>query len=129
MVLISLLFSLVIACIFTAIFAAGFRKHKTVPVLLGFLIILFLATCAVGIWMTPVGPLLFGVSWLPFLIVGLLVALLLTAIIAPARPPHSDKEAAQERRVAVEMIAAFDLFFWILAIGLCIVIVVRFFVR
>ena len=33
MVLINLLFSLVVGCIFTAIFAAGFRKHRTVPVL------------------------------------------------------------------------------------------------
>ena len=46
-----------------------------------------------------------------FLNSRVLVALLLTAIIAPARPPTSEKAVAQERGVAVEMIAAFDLFF------------------
>ena len=47
------------------------------------LLILFFATWAGGIWLAPVGPRVWGESWLGFLVIALLVGLLMAALARP----------------------------------------------
>jgi hypothetical protein len=81
-----------IAFIFALILSAGFVLvlHRSGPRsgFFWFFLLVFLATWAGGIWLSPFGPNLWGVYWLPFLGVGL-VAVLLLAAFAPRRPPRN----------------------------------------
>lgn len=123
MFFLDLSYVLVITLVLTAVFAVGFRRQRTWPVVLVFFIILFLATWAVGAWIAP-GTASSGMSWLPYLLIGLLFALLLTALIPLSRAMRSDRsKEAEEKTIAI---IAFDLFFWILVIGLIAAIVIRY---
>jgi hypothetical protein len=94
MLLVQLLFVLVIAALLTAVFALGFRRREWDAGLLYFFFILFLATWAGGLWVGPYGSLLWGVPWATFLLVGVLPALLLTALIPLRRQrPTPEGEA------------------------------------
>ena len=122
MFLFHLLFVLVITILMTTIFATGFPKHRTKNVLLGFFIILFFVTWAVGIWIPPIGSPLWGVPWISFLIVGLLFTLLLVALTPPAKPPRSQNEATKQSEAEKVAVSIFNIFFWILIISLSIII-------
>jgi hypothetical protein len=86
--------------------------------------ILFLTTWAGGIWVTPFGPILFDVPWLSFLLVGLFIALILTAISPPPRRPRTAQEAAAYAEA--EAAIAIDIFFWVLIAGLIVTILVAY---
>jgi hypothetical protein len=122
MFLTDLLLVLVITLVLTAIFAVGIRRHRAGPVLFSFFVILFLATWAVGAWIRPAP--LAGLPWLSFLLVGCLLALLLTVLVPLARYAKGEGTAeTEEKDVAI---VAFDLFFWVLVVGLIAAIVVRY---
>ncbi|HEX4337267.1 MAG TPA: hypothetical protein VH062_15230 [Polyangiaceae bacterium] len=62
---------------------SGFRlRHPDIEPLgvFAMLLVLFLATWAGGIWLVPVGPKLWGVAWVGFVVAGLFVALLIGAL-------------------------------------------------
>jgi len=126
MFFVDLLFALAVALLLTAIFTAGFRNRGPWDVWWVFLLVVFLATWAGGLWFAPFGPTLFDVAWLPFLFVGLLVALLLAAAVPPARPPRTYGEAVAEARAEEAAIAAFSIFFWILLISLAVAVVLAY---
>jgi membrane protein implicated in regulation of membrane protease activity len=94
-----------------------------------FFLIVWLATWGVGAWVTPVGPVLWGVPWLGFLFLAVIVALLLSASSPPRRPRTltqaivQQSEQAQEERIAV---AIFSVYFWILLGVLIAVLVARY---
>jgi len=126
MVFPDVVFAFVIGILFTGIFAIGFGRRgpwASIPV---FFLIVFLAAWAGGAWATPVGPPLFGVFWLPFLFMGLAIALLLAAAAPPPQSPvdivSPEPERGEERKAAV----AFEIFFWILLVTLGIAIVSRY---
>ncbi len=123
MIFLDLVYVLVITLVLTAVFAVGFRRQRTWPVVLVFFVILFLATWAAGVWVTPTAA-LHGKSWVSYLIVGLLFAVLLTALIPLSRTIKNDQgKEAEEKAIAI---VVFDLFFWILVIGLIAAIIVRY---
>lgn len=120
LIFLDLFYVLVITLVLTAVFAVGFRRQRTWQVVLVFFIILFLATWAVGVWITP-SP---SASWVPYLIVGMLFALLLTALIPLSRTLRKDQaREVEEKAIAI---VVFDLFFWILVIGLIVAIILRY---
>jgi surface polysaccharide O-acyltransferase-like enzyme len=123
------LFSLLIALLLTVVFAAGIRKHRARAVLLGFFVIVFLATWAGGVWIAPAAVGAWGIAWMAFLAVGLIVALLLTALIPPPKAPQTEKEEARREKAEIVVIFAFDLFFWILLFVLGAVIIAYYFRR
>lgn len=82
---------LLVALIVAALFAAGLvsivrwrREEVHASAVALFFLIVFLATWAVGVWITPRGPTMFGVPWLAFIVIGLVVSLL-AAAAAPVR--------------------------------------------
>ena len=111
---------LVITLVLTALFAVGIRRRKAPPVVFSFFVILFLATWAVGVWIRPAPA--GGRPWLSFLLVGFLFALLLTVLVPLARYAKGrGTTEAEEKEVGI---VAFDLFFWVLVVGLIAAIVV-----
>jgi hypothetical protein len=83
---------------------------------LWFFMVVFLFAWAGGVWLTPFGPTLRGIGWLPIIFMGILAALLLTA----ASPRTSRKRvAAQEKaETDAERTAVVDAIFWVLIICL-----------
>ena len=124
-----LLVVLLVTLVLTAIFAVGIRRRTTWNILLPFFMILFLATWATGIWIPPMGPMIRGVFLVPFLFIGLLYALLLTAFIPPLQPPRTPREKARQAEKEQETFAVLNAFFWLLIIGLVIAIIGRYISR
>lgn len=71
-----------------------------------------------GSYIGPVGPPLFGVYWLGFLLVGIVIALVLSAAV----PPHGRWMRAPKTSRAVR----FGVFFWMLTICLLVVIAIAY---
>lgn len=123
MFLIDLLFALAVALLLTAIFAVLFRTTGPWSSFWIFLVVVFLAAWVGGLWVVPLGPPLFDVYWLPFLLVGLFFALLMAAAAPVVRAPRTPREAAAEIEAEREAATAFSVFFWILLVGLLIAVI------
>ncbi|MBZ0157332.1 MAG: hypothetical protein K8I29_14120 [Alphaproteobacteria bacterium] len=125
MLLMDLLFAFLIAMIVTVLFSMLFRRISTWASLLSFFFIVFLTTWAGGVWITPAGPSLWGVYWLPFVVVALVTAFILAAA-APICPPDTREMAARSVAKQSNTAEIFGLFFWILLVALGITIIVRY---
>ncbi len=121
MIMVHLGLAITVAIVFTAILVAigrggAYERANWSTALLLFLV-LFLTTWAGGIWLSPVGPQLFGAAWLPFLFMGFVAALLIAAM-SPGRRPRSQTEV-QERAEAQEVVGTtVTAFVWIFAVCL-----------
>jgi len=88
-------------------------------------LLFFFAILAGGLWMTPVGPPLFGVYFVPFLLMALFVALFwASATPSPtwkrrAGAPPSDSTVQQDDRQVTA--AGLGALFWMLLVGLAVV--------
>ncbi len=119
------LFALVVGLILTTIFSVLVNKTRRWRTILMFFVILFLATWAGGIWIKPFGPALLGIYWLPFVVVGLIFALILTMLL-PNRPPKTSKEAETKAESMVIADKLFKFFIWLLFIVLVASIIVAY---
>ncbi len=118
--------ALLIAVLLGSIFCTGCRGHRVGSVFFGFVLILFFTTWAAAVWIPPFGPLLWGTPFFSFLFLGLLFALLISALTPPARPPETPGEAIEQIRQERAADEVFNVFFWILVVFLGIVIAVRY---
>jgi hypothetical protein len=123
-----LLLAFFLAILFTVIFATGLRGHGWGMGLLFFFLILFLATWAGGLWLTPIGPLWLGVPWFSYLLVALIIGLLLATLTPDRRlgPSPSDRDLKKRAAARAETLIAVDVLFWFLILGLLIAIVARY---
>lgn len=125
MIWVHLLFAVAVAIAFTAILFAvgrgGAYEQGGWGAALVLFAILFLTSWAGGVWLNPVGPRLFGAEWMPFVLMGFVVALLVAAM-SPARRPRNRVEAqvqAQEAAAADEVVSTtLTAFFWVFAVAL-----------
>jgi len=79
MVLTGLLYFISVALILTLVFTYGLRIRGPWGNFWAFFLILFLAIWMADAWIMPVGPMLGEIFWVPPLVVGLLIALILAA--------------------------------------------------
>ena len=114
--------SLAIGLFLTGLFWTGFRVRGPWESLLVFFSIVSLSAWAGGTWMSPRGPVLWGVSWAPYLVVGSIIALLLSAT------PKRDTSAQQKEELEREEVILGNIF-WILIGVLGAVIAVHYFNR
>jgi hypothetical protein len=87
-VVLNLLLALIVALLFAVILVYGFGRRAAGP-MSGFLFffgLLFFAVWAGSVWITPIGPELWGVPWMTMMIVGLVVAMIIAAVAAPVSP-------------------------------------------
>jgi hypothetical protein len=117
-------FAFLMAMLFTAIFVLGFlRGGGPWSVVVMFFLIVFLAGWAGSLWISPAGPALLGIFWVPIIAVAFVFAVLLTSLI-PRRPPTQSVETiSQVKQEEQATQRVFNLFFWVLLIGLAVVIV------
>jgi len=95
------------------------------PSLIFLFLLIFIATFAGGLWIQPFGPLLWGVYWAPFLLIGFVVMLLVAAVIPPRRPRNT-KEAIRQASERAETEWTLGIFFWLLLLVFGIAIIARF---
>ena len=123
-----LLFAFVIALLMAGVLMAllgrGRPGAEGLGVSFAFLfLVLFLATWAGGVWITPFGPPVWGIAWVPFLVVGIIVALLLAALLPPRRQPRESGAPEAETAAGAAVLGGF---FWALVLALAVVVIVRY---
>lgn len=96
--------------------------------LLPLLLIILLASWAGGIWIPPFGPLLWGITWLPFLLSGLIVALIFAAAGMPEKRESTvelvDPQKRQAQREGTRLVL--NVFVSALILILLVSIVIRY---
>ena len=98
----TLLIVATIVLLIGGLFAAGGARGPWSNIL-WFFIILFVGTMAFGAWVQPVGPQPWGVPWLSFLIIAVLIALLIAASTPDtARDYRRAKRLPLQRDTAVQ---------------------------
>jgi len=122
-----LLTAFVVAAGLSSVFIAAFRKRGFEQAVVFFTVV-FLGAWAGGIWLSPLGPQWAGVSWLSFLIVGLVFAL------GPGRgssrlPPDTTVQLLEEgeKKGETKKSLVLGVYFWALVMVLLILIVGRYF--
>lgn len=117
-------FSLLVVLLFSFVF----KRQGPWPFLV-FLLVVFLASWAAGIWFTPAHAAGSDWYWLPFLVTALIVALLLTAALPPEPYQVRIKKTSRlgQPEEASESEVILGLFFWILIILLIGSIFFRYF--
>ena len=118
MLIAELLFALVMGLLIAAVFAYGLRRPGPWGGFLWLFLVVFLGAWAVGLWVEPVGPAVWGVAWFPIVFGALIIALIVAAIPEPGirlreTPPPDEAEAAA---------AGVGLLFWLLIALLVVVI-------
>jgi hypothetical protein len=127
MFLLEILTALVIGAMFTLLFGALFGRRDGMP---GFLLVFglfFLFAWSGGLWLRPWGPPLWGVYWLPSIVVTLLIFLVFGSF--SQRAPRSRREAREQVAASQAATTAVGVLFWVLLFALVISIVVAYLVR
>ena len=126
MFFIDLLFAFFFALLLAAVFGFAFRSRGPWGSIWLFFLILFLATWAGGVWVTPIGAPVWGAYWIPFLFVAIIFALILSAATAVVPKDERTVELMNEQRLDQEekdTTATLGIFFRILMVVLMIAII------
>lgn len=120
-----LLGAFVITAILAGLFYYGFKSVGPWGSFWSFFLVLFLGITLVAVWVTPFGPVWYGVAWFDLFVIGLLIAMLLA--VATPSSDKSRRRAYKQSDVVDEKVegdAAVQLsaFFWILLVLLITVI-------
>jgi hypothetical protein len=99
------------------LFAAGTKGRSSVFPLVLFFVILFLAGVATQYWITPFGPVYWGVSWFPLIFIILVFSILLSA-----QPLH--RRSGEDTETS-----AISIFIWLLVVLLLIAALTGFFYK
>ena len=123
-----LLFALCMATLFTLIFTLGFKKPGPWSAWWAFLLVIFLAAWAGGLWISPAGPAFAGIYWLPIMLVAFIFAILLAAVPPPRshRPKVKAGSQVEKKESAAEKV--FNIFFWVLLVSLVMAIILGYLV-
>lgn len=118
------IFSLIIAIIITVVFALGFKNKGPWGTIWAFFLIIFLAVWAASLWLTPRGPFVIGVAWIPIAFFGILIALIVSAAV----PPSNRETIQHNRKMNPEIkesgkFSTFNAYFWLLMVLLVIAVV------
>ncbi len=116
-----------VAFVLTVMFAGvlgrrGFRRWRD---RFGFLLLVLLGSWAGGVWLVAFGPAISGTHWLPFLIAGIMVALLALALMQLPKFRGAVYTPGQDREPAARL--AIGLYFSITLLLFIVAICVRYF--
>ena len=91
-----------------------------------FFLVLFLTMWTVSIYVAPIGPVYWGIAWIPLVIAGLIISLLLIAAMPNVdtayRKPDVDVSGTREKKY--DSAHGAGKFFWVLIVLFVIAIVV-----
>ena len=124
--------AILIAILLSALFYYAFNVRGPWGSFWTFFLVLLLTVWAASLWVDPVGPVFWGVAWIPLFFVGLLFALLLAAIPSDyGRTPTereigmrepSPEEVAESEKVT-RTAAVVSGIFWLFMLVLLIIII------
>lgn len=133
-----ILAAIVIAILISALFYFAFNARGPWGSLWTFFLVLLLVVWAASLWIRPIGPVYWGVSWVPLIFIGLIFALLLAAIptyddetevrlpeedvVIDETHPESRRTEIERRREAAGAAVAVGWIFWTFIIFLLIAI-------
>lgn len=130
--------ALLIAILLSVIFYFAFNIRGPWGSFWTFFLVLLFTVWAASLWVDPVGPVFWGIAWIPLFLVGLLFALLLAAIPTDNnRLPNKESnrkfvsrdgkapspEEIEEARETTRTAAAVSGIFWIFLLILLIVVI------
>lgn len=115
-----------IAVIFVLVLRALFGRRAPFGSVWILLLFLFLVTWAGGVWLIPFGPTLFDVAWLPYLVVGVFIAIVLATTVPPEPTYPRTVEQAREEETTATVLAGLTIFFWIAIIFTLIAILLAY---
>lgn len=131
----TMFFALILALLFASFLSYVFGRKGPGPGggYLFFATIIFLFTWAFGAWIAPLGPVHFGISWLGYLLVAILIMLLLGALVPPPRSPDKlehrplgDEELFHRKTSAHPLGLGLGLFFWTMVIALVAITIIKY---
>ena len=118
MFIVDLFVALVVGMIIVSIVSRAFGTKGPWGSLLWFFLVVSLFAWAGGVWLVPFGPMFWGIGWLPIIIMGFLVSLILTA--ASPRTPRWRRASKEEVTSEAGTRAVVDIIFWVVIICLLI---------
>jgi hypothetical protein len=124
--------SLILAVLLTGLYMLVTRRAEPRNGLIWLFLIILLAVWAGGAWLRPLGPTLWGIHWLMFLLAGLVIVLFLF-IAVPRKAPRGRQETLdmlerieQEKEAEKAAYITLGIFFWILLAMLVLAIILRY---
>jgi small-conductance mechanosensitive channel len=121
MILWDILSAFFIGLIFTGIFVVGFGRERGWSSIFASLFLIFLAVWAGGRWTSQLYLFTNGAFWLPMLIIGLLIILVLAAIIPARLENQGDAVSAGKNKPVGNQLTHYG--FWVTVVFLIIAIV------
>jgi len=115
-----------IAIIFVVVLRSMFGRRAPFGSFWILLLFLFLVTWAGGVWLVPFGPTLFDVAWLPFLVVGIFIAIVLATTVPPEPARPMTVEQARDEGATASALAGLTIFFWITILFMMIAILLAY---
>ena len=129
--LVDFLLAFLIALVLTWFFSVAVGTTGPWPGFWVFFLVVLLFSWTVGLWVRPMGPALWGVYWLPYLVFGVVIALVIAAATPndgrprrgepPVRVPRS---GTPEEAAAAETAVAVGTFVWIALVVMAIAIAI-----
>lgn len=114
--------AILIAILISAVFYYGFSYTGPWGSFWTFFLVLLLIVWAASLWVEPVGPVYWGVAWVPLFFIGLIFALLLAAVPTYDTRPEEDviieeevaepSEIQRRREAEAASAAAIGWIFW-----------------
>jgi hypothetical protein len=114
-----------ISLIIAFLLSITYGTRRPLKSALAFFVVVFLLIWSAGVWILPFGPTWGGVFWMPFLVVGLVIAVLIATLL-PDRPPKDEREEKSDAVQEATELSSVGIFFWILVLILITGIVLRF---
>lgn len=123
----NVIFSFIVAVVFAWLFGTivarqGIKRAGGWPIFVIFFLAVLLASWAASLWLSPLGPRMWGVYWVPILCVGLITAFLMAAMTRRHRPSTPSETAMKEQKTT-DTAVTISFLFWLALILLGILIV------
>lgn len=115
--------AMLIAVLFTLVFAVGVGGHRRGGPLLTFFLLLLFLTWAGGLWLKPIS---FGgapAPWMGYLLAGFMFGFLLVALLTPEPRRPVDHSAAAAKMGRQGEFIVLNLVFWLFILALILAIV------
>lgn len=126
MTFLGVLLTVLVAVIISALFYYVFKSTGPWESFWSFLLVLVLAGLAAGLWITPVGPIMWGVAWIPTLLAIIIFGLLLGAASPRKEDQAITNTESSEPSPRDRKAATIGALFWLLLIFMLGVIIWKF---
>ncbi|QSE95895.1 hypothetical protein [Fulvivirga lutea] len=126
-VLAIILYLFVFALLITAISGLAFKTHGPWGSYWPSFLLTFLFIWVVSLWTEPVGPVYYGVSWVPIIFAGVIMAILLAAVTPPQLRRQRKiilKDNKEDRNPGTAI--ALGILFWVVIIILIVGIIAKY---